>query len=41
MMSIQELTTIRITKHTRNKLLDKGTKRDTYEDIIQRLLKEE
>ncbi len=34
-------TMIRVSKKTREQLADRGSKRDTYEDIIQRLLNKE
>jgi len=35
---MDELTTVRITKRTREKLAELGSKKETYEDIIQRLI---
>ena len=40
-MYSQPITTIRITKETREKLASIGRKRDTYENIIQRLLEKQ
>ena len=40
-MSAQLETMIRISKKTREQLANRGSKRDTYEDIIQRLLQGE
>jgi len=38
---MSSVTTIRISKETREQLASKGTKKETYEDIIQRLLRRE
>lgn len=40
MVKKEEFTTIRIKKTTKKKLDEKGTKADSYDDIILRLLKE-
>lgn len=34
------ITTIQLSKETKNKLADLGTKQDTFEDIIKRLIDE-
>jgi predicted CopG family antitoxin len=38
-MAKSDLTTIQISKETREKLAEMGKKGDTYDEIIQRLLK--
>lgn len=38
---MQEITTIRISKSLHNRLIEKGKKGDTFEDIIGRLLEAE
>jgi len=40
-MAESEHTTVRLLKSTRNQLLDKGTKGESYDAIIQRLLTKE
>jgi len=40
-MSTQDNTFIRVTKDTREKLASIGSKRDTYNKIIQRLLEKQ
>lgn len=33
-----EITTVKLSKKTRNKLAELGSKKETYEDIIERLI---
>lgn len=33
-----EITTVKLSKKTRDKLAELGSKKETYEDIIQRLI---
>ena len=39
-MAKQDLTTIQLSRETRDQLKDLGRKGETYDDIIQKLLKE-
>lgn len=35
---MEDITTIQLTKETRDKLLEVGKKRETYDDLINRLI---
>lgn len=35
---MQDITTIQLTKETREKLLEVGKKKETYDDLINRLI---